>query len=161
MRRVTLLLCASLAFILTSCLGPGGGLSGNWSRVYEATFTTTDTTDAVVYSKEDYRVRIDILDITKEQMNITFPNFRLTESDSPLTLLFEDVPYTITYSEDGRSRKYVFDVKSAIPHIEDVDSADYEVESLQGELSGKENITIRFAMKRKPYKVEFTDQPKQ
>ena len=67
MRRVTLLLCASLALILTSCLGPGGGLSGNWSRVYEATFTTTDTTDAVVYSKEDYRVRIDILDITKEQ----------------------------------------------------------------------------------------------
>lgn len=159
-RGFSLLFCALLALIFTSCLGPGSGLSGNWMRVYDKTFTVTDATGAVVYTKEKFQVRVEIPDISKPQMDITFINFRLLESDAPIALTFKSVPFTVTYSEDGRSQKYVIDEKSAVPYIEGVESPDYEVAPLQGELSGREGVTLRLTMKNKPYKVEFTN-PKQ
>lgn len=156
------MLCTFASVILVSCLGNAGGSTASWSANYQGTLTVTDMNDAVVYSKEEYKVTAETANMIQLQpkLQLTFTDFKLEESMTPLTLVFVDVPSFITIPDDDSGLNYIVDVASATPYVDGVAVSEYEVEKLQGTI-GKTNVQITFTMKQQPYKVKFTIESKQ
>lgn len=157
MKKIIFLVSMVVVLLTTSCLkGPASG--GTSASDFSGKLVVTNTESGnVTYTDNSAVVTITIPNILEPKLNLFFKEVKFAEA-MPIKLNLEltGIPFTLTVSEDGLSRNYVFDATDIIPTSFDSDN---KIDRVWGSV-GK-TIDIRFIMAERESMVQFTVVPEE
>ena len=154
MKKILILVCGALLFA-TSCLDNEGS-PGASSAKYAGSLVVKDTkTNETTYSNSAASVTVSIPNMLEPKFNIIFNDMKF-DSAMPVTLdiVFENVPFTTTISEDETTINYIFEAEDIVPTVGGVPYEKYRVDKIEGCIGRP--VTIDFTMSSKNKSVHFT-----